>query len=125
MVPSKHNIFIHLTKDWKCDICLRTKITRASCRRRTGTVVTRAQNFGDFRSADHKVLSEECESRHNHRYAVVAQDLATQWIQSHPCKKKKLLRKQKRDYKRSQSRQGNQKSFTLKKPWNLGRPVKN
>ena len=71
MVPSKHNIFIHLTKDWKCDICLRTKITRASCRRRTGTVVTRAQNFGDFRSADHKVLSEECESRHNHRYAVV------------------------------------------------------
>ena len=24
----------------------------------------------------------------NHRYAVVVQDLATQWIQSHPCKTK-------------------------------------
>ena len=27
-----------------------------------------------------------CESRHNHRYAVVMQDLASQWLQSYPCK---------------------------------------
>ena len=33
------------------------------------------------KNADHKVLSEGCESRHNHRYAVVVQDLATQQIQ--------------------------------------------
>ena len=26
--------------------------------------------------------------RNNHRYAVVVQDLATQWIQSYPCKNK-------------------------------------
>ena len=45
-------------------------------------------NFGDLITADHKVLSEGCESRHNHRYAVAAQDLATQWIQSYPCKTK-------------------------------------
>ena len=38
-------------------------------------------------AADHKVLSEGCE-RHNHRYAVVVQDLASQWIQSYPCKTK-------------------------------------
>ena len=38
--------------------------------------------------ADHKVLNEGCESRDNHRYAVVVQDLATQWIKSHPCKTK-------------------------------------
>ena len=36
-------------------------------------------------TADHKVLSEGCESRNNHRYAVVVQDLATQ---SYPCKTK-------------------------------------
>ena len=35
-----------------------------------------------------KVLSEGCDSRNNHRYAVVVQDLATQWIQSYPCKTK-------------------------------------
>ena len=32
------------------------------------------------------VLSESCESRNNHRHAIVVQDLATQWIQSYPCK---------------------------------------
>ena len=39
-------------------------------------------------TADHNVLSEDCESRNNHQYAVVVQDLATQWIQSYPCKRK-------------------------------------
>ena len=28
VVPSKHNFVTHLPKDWNCDICLRTKITR-------------------------------------------------------------------------------------------------
>ena len=51
-------------------------------------VVRRAENFGDLITADHKVLSEGCESRNNHRYAVVVQDLATQRIQSFPCKTK-------------------------------------
>ena len=35
----------------------------------------RADFFGDSVTADHKVLSEGCESR-NHPYAVVVQDLA-------------------------------------------------
>ena len=46
------------------------------------------RNFGDLITADHKVLSDNCESRDNHRYAVVVQDLATQWIQAYPCKNK-------------------------------------
>ena len=57
-------------------------------RRRIGGAVLRAENFGDLITADHKVLSENCESRNNHRYAIVVQDLATQWIQSYPCKTK-------------------------------------
>ena len=44
------------------------------------------KSFGDLITADHKVLDEESESRNNHRYAVVVQDFATQWIQSYPCK---------------------------------------
>ena len=48
-------------------------------------VVPRAEHFGDLTKADHKVLSEESESRNNHRYVVVVQDLATQWLQSYPC----------------------------------------
>ena len=75
-------------KDRNCEICQRTKITRAPCRRRNGGAVPRAENVGDLITADHKVLSDNCESRNNHRYAVVVQDLATQWIQSYPCETK-------------------------------------
>ena len=73
----KHSVYTHFPKDRNCEICQRTKITRAPRRRRIGAVVRRAENFGDLITADHKVLSEGCESRNNHRYAVVVQDLAT------------------------------------------------
>ena len=84
----KHRVETHFPKDRNCEICHRTKITRAPWRRRNGGTVPRAENFGDLITADHKVLSENCESRNNHRYAVVVQDLATQWIQAYPCKNK-------------------------------------
>ena len=77
-----------LPEDRNCEICQRAKITRAPCRRRIGGAVPRAENFGDSITAHHKVLSEGCESRNNHRYAIVVQDLATQWIQAYPCKTK-------------------------------------
>ena len=75
----KHHVHTHFPKDRNCEICKRTKITTAPCR---------ADNFGDLITADHKVQSDNCESRNNHRYAVVVQDLATQWIQAYPCKNK-------------------------------------
>ena len=84
----KHNVHTHFPKDRNCEICKRTKITRAPCRRRKGEAVPRAVNFGDLITADHKVPSDNYESRNNHRYAVVVQDLATQWIQAYPCKNK-------------------------------------
>ena len=84
----KHSVFSHFPKDRNCEICKRTKITRAPCRRRNGEAVPRATNFGDLITPDHKVLSDNCESRNNHRYAVVVQDLATRWIQVCPCKNK-------------------------------------
>ena len=84
----KHNVYTHFPKDRNCEICKRTNITRTPCRRRNGGAVPRAENLGHLITADHKVLSEGCESRNNHRYAVVVQDLATQWIQSYPSKTK-------------------------------------
>ena len=84
----KHSVYTRFPKDRNCEICKRTKITRAPCRRRNGEAVPRAEKFGDLITADHKVLSDNCESRNNHRYAVVVQDLATQWIQAYPCKTK-------------------------------------
>ena len=67
----KHNVHTHFPNDRNCEICKRTKITRVPCRRRNG-----------------EVLSDNCESRNNHRCAVVVQELATQWIQAYPCKNK-------------------------------------
>ena len=79
-------------------ISLRTEIARSVRRPKSQEpraehalaegAVPRAENFGDLITADHKVLSGGCESRNNHRYAVVVQDLATQWIQSYPCQTK-------------------------------------
>ena len=82
----KHSVYTNFPKDRNCEICKRTKITRAPCRRRNDGAVPRAENFGDLIIPDHKVLSDNCESRNNHRCAVVVQDLATQWIQAYPCK---------------------------------------
>ena len=88
----KHNVHDHFPKDRNCEICKRTKITRAPWRRRNGEAVPRVDNFGDLITADHKVLSDSCEYRNNHRYAVVVQDLDTQWIQANPCKNQNFTR---------------------------------
>ena len=83
VVSGKHSFCTHFPLDRNCDICLKTKNCKGSLQRRTGAAILRADIFGDLITADHKVLSE---SRNNNRYAVAVQELATQWIQSYPCK---------------------------------------
>ena len=55
----KHSVYTRFPKDPNCDICLKTKITWAFWRRLAGTVVPRAELFGELITAGHKVLSEE------------------------------------------------------------------
>ena len=120
----KHNVYTHFLKDRNCEVCLRTMKTRAPCRRRNGEAVPRAANFGDLITADHKVLSDNCESRNNHLYAVVVQDLAAQWIQAYLCKNKNFSGNPEKLAQVPGTRTGFLKSFTLTIPWNSGRPVK-
>ena len=119
----KHSVYTHFIKDRNWEICKRTKITRVPCRRRIRGAVLRADNFGDLITADHKVLSEGCESWNNHRYTVVMQDLATQWTRRIRAKQK-LHRKLKEACKSSWSPIGSLKSFTRTISWNLAKPVK-
>ena len=84
----KHSVYTHFPKDPNFDICLKTKITRASCRRRAGTVVPRAENFGDLINAGHKVLSEGCDCVTTIGAPWWYKILASQWLQSYPCKTK-------------------------------------
>ena len=111
VASGERSIFTHFPKDRNCEVCKRTKITKAPCRKRTSNPVLRAEHCGGLITrdhkvlsggcvsrkhhrhavvvtTDHKVLSEGCESRNHHRHAVVAQDVATQWLQSYPCKTK-------------------------------------
>ena len=72
----KHVVYTHFLEDRNCEICQRTKITRAPWRKKWRS------RTSSCKTADHKVLSDNCGSRNNHRYAVVVQDLATQWSQN-------------------------------------------
>ena len=74
MVSGKHSISSHFPNYRDSDICLTITTTRTSCRRRTGIVLSKAENFEDLILADHKVLSEGFESRNNHRDVVTIQD---------------------------------------------------
>ena len=50
----KHSIYTHFPKDRNCKVCLKTKMTRALCRRRTGEAPPRAEKFGDWVMADQR-----------------------------------------------------------------------
>ena len=107
----KHNVHTHFPKDPIFDICLKTKITRACCRRRVGTVVPRAEHFGELITADLKVFVK------NVNRGTMVQNLAAQWIQSHPCKTKTCQETRRTSWS-SWIRRRNQKSFTLTiPPW--------
>ena len=49
----KHSIYTHFLRDRNCDVSFRTKMTKASCRRRTGEALPRAEKIGDLMTADH------------------------------------------------------------------------
>ena len=112
----------HFPKDRNCEICKRTKITRAPCRRRKGGAVPRAEKFGDLITSDHKVLSDNCECRNNHRYPVAG--LSHSMDRSISVLKIKLHKKLKESCKKSWSPIGSPKSFTLTIPWNSAKLVK-
>ena len=109
----KHSVYTHFPEDRNCEICQRTKITMAPCRRRNGEAVLRAENFGDLITADHKVLSDNCESRNkplNGSRRIRA--------------KTKLHKKPRETCKSSWISRGILKSFTLTIPWNSAKLVK-
>ena len=80
----KHNLFKLFLEDMSCEMCKRTKTTRAPCRRNPEGRADRmpqAENFGDSISADHKISNEESESPLHYKiFSCIFFDLATQWI---------------------------------------------
>ena len=100
----QRSIHTHVPKDKHCEVCKRTKITRAPCRKRTG----------------HKVLNAGSESRHNHRYSNRGTRFCYSVIQSYPCETKTLSGNGK-IYGHFSRRLKSLKSFTLTIRWNVGK----
>ena len=96
MEPGEHSVFSHFPKDPKLRYLLEDENNKGFLQKSYWySYFPRAEHCGDLITADHKVHSKESESRNNYRYAVVVQDLATQWIQSYPCKTKSSQETQK------------------------------
>ena len=103
---------------------MRTKMTKALCRRRTGEALPRAEKFGDLIAADHRVLSESCV---NLETIIDMQSWCRTWPPNESSRiraKQKLLRKHKGACKSSWDQIGSLKSFTLTIPWNSAKLVK-
>ena len=110
-------------EDRNCEICQRTNITRAPCRRCIGGAVHRAEKFGDLTTADQKFSVKVV----NLETIIDMQSWCRNWppnASSRIRAKQKLLRKHKKTCKSSWSQTGNLKSFTLTIPWNLAKLVK-
>ena len=111
-------------KNRNCEICQRTKVTRAPCRRRIGGAVPRAEIFGDLITANHKVLSKAV----NLETIIDMQSWCRTWPPNGSSRiraKTKLHKKPREACKSSWSQIGSLKSFTLTIPWNLASLVRN
>ena len=102
--PRKHSNFTHFPKDRNSEACLRTKMTIAPCRRRTGEAAPRAEKCGDLITVDHKKSST--------RYVNQETITGTQsWYKILPDNRFNLIRAKQRS--------------TLTIRWKLANPVKN
>ena len=108
-----HSVYSHVPKDRNCEICQRTKITRAPCRRRIGGAVLRAENFGDLITAEITKFSVKVV---NLETIIDMQSWCRTWPPNGSSRiraKQKLHRKYRESCTSSWSQIGNLKSFTL------------
>ena len=127
MVPKsrKHSIFSHFPKDRNCEVCLRTNMTRAPCRRRTGEALPRAEKNGDM-----ILLITRSLMRRDVNLETITGTLSLFKILPllgfNPFRAKQRLHwRRKRVSESSSSRRKNQKLLKRIIHWNWGNPVKN
>ena len=112
----KHNVHTHFPKDRNCEICKRTKITRAPCRRRKGEAVPRADNFGDLITADHKSPKRQWRVSKQSSLRSRGAGFSYSMDPGVSVQKQNFTKKPSAACKSSWSPRGNQKSFTLTIP---------
>ena len=88
VVSGKRSIYTHFPKDRNCDVCKKTKTTRAPCRKRTGTAMLQAENVGVLITAITKFLLKDVNLETIIDTLSWYKIFAAQWIQAYPCKTK-------------------------------------
>ena len=123
VVPGNHSIHTHFPRDQNCEICHRTKITRAPCRRRTREVAPRAKKWWLDNSRSQNSQWRMWISKISPICSCCAR-LGLLNGFNHIRGEQKLGRNLKGACKSSWSQLGNQKSFTLTISRKLARHVK-
>ena len=72
----KHSTYTHFPKGRNCQVCLRTKMTRTPCRRRTSEALLRAEKFGDLITSDNG-FNSFCSKQRLHRRRKRAYELVS------------------------------------------------
>ena len=81
-------VFPHFPKDPHCEVCLRTRMTRAPCRRRTGEALPRAEKFGWLDNGWSQSPQWGGSIKEQSPVRCRGSRSCHQWIQSYPCKTK-------------------------------------
>jgi hypothetical protein len=89
---SGHDLLTHSPKDPNCEICNKSKIMRAQCRRKNKNGAPddtpKPEDFADSITADHTFLCDEEASRNHDKVALVIQDRFTSWLQAYAAASK-------------------------------------
>ena len=88
VAPRKHSFYIHFPKDQNCEVCKRSKITRAPCRKRTVIQYLGQRNLATWLQPISKSSTKDVNLDTIIDTQLWYKILATQWIQSYPCKTK-------------------------------------
>ena len=85
---STQHLMTHLPKNPHCEICCRTKVTKAQARRKL-TEGESAEVFGERITADHLICGDEpSRGVDDEKVALVLLDRATRWVEVYPAARK-------------------------------------
>ena len=120
----KHNVHTHFPKDRNCEICKRTKITRAPCRRRNGEAVPRAEKFVWLDNS--RSQRPQWQLRVSKQSSIRSRGAGSSYSMDPgvSVQKQNFTKKPREACKSSWNPRGIQQSLTLTIPWNSAKLVK-
>ena len=89
-----HIVFTHYLQDPNCDVCKKTKTSRARCNikhEKNVDGIALSTKCGDLITEEHNILNVENETKCGHRNALIVQNVFTTLIQSYPTQNERPI----------------------------------